>query len=141
MTHLAAVLALSTLALAGPAAAQDKEIRNVEVQPGKQIRLALVSNVGQDCKPGAPLEIKVLTPPKTGSLAVRSGEQAAGQLKRCPSLKVPVQGVFYTAKAGFSGTEEVSFEIKNERRTQIQTVRITVSDKAKPEAKDGGANL
>jgi hypothetical protein len=140
MTRLA-VLALSTLVLAAPAAAQEKLFRNVDAQPGKQLRLAVAANVGQDCKPGKPVEIKVLTPPKNGSLAVRSGETPAGRLKRCPDLKVPVQGVFYVAKAGFSGTDEVSFEISRDGKVQTQVVRITVSEKAKPEPKDDGVNL
>jgi hypothetical protein len=103
MIRSLSALAVSTLVLAAvPALAQEKLFRNVDAQPGKTQRLAVAANVSPDCKPGTPPDIKVLQPPKNGSLAVRSGETPAGQLKRCPGLKVPVQGVFYQAKAGFS---------------------------------------
>lgn len=141
MTRLPLAIALASLCLAGPALAQERPSRNVDAQPGKQVRLIMEGNVGQDCKPGAPVEIKVVTQPRNGSLVVRAGETPVGLLKRCPSLKVPVQAVFYQAKAGFSGSDEVSFEIKREGKVQTQTVRITVTDKPKAEPKEDGANL
>jgi hypothetical protein len=137
-----AVLAAALLAAAAlPAAAQNQTVRNLDAQPGKTLRLAIAGNVGTDCKPGKPAEIKILTAPKNGSLAVRAGDTPAGALKRCPGLKVPVQGVFYEAKAGFTGSDEVSFEIVRDGKTESQTVRINVTTKPAAPAKDDAGSL
>ncbi len=141
MPRLAPVLVLAALAIAGPAAAQQQIFRSVDAQPGRQLRLTIAGNVGQDCKPGIPVEIKVLTPPKNGALVVRSGETPAGQLKRCPGLKVPVQAVFYQAKNGYSGPDEVSYEVRRDGKVTTEVVRITVTDKPKAPAKDDAVNL
>jgi hypothetical protein len=147
MIRSLSALAVSTLVLAAvPALAQEKLFRNVDAQPGKTQRLAVAANVSPDCKPGTPPDIKVLQPPKNGSLAVRSGETPAGQLKRCPGLKVPVQGVFYQAKAGFSGGDEVVFEIRRpDGKVQTHSVKITVADKpagnSKPDPKADAVDL
>jgi hypothetical protein len=147
MIRQLSAVAVSTLVLAAvPAMAQESLFRNVDAQPGKTQRLAVAANVAPDCKPGTPPEIKVLQPPKNGNLAVRSGETPAGQLKRCPGLKVPVQGVFYQAKAGFAGVDEVVFEIRRpDGKVQSHSVRITVSDKPaatpKPDPKADAVDL
>ncbi|KAA2238023.1 4-aminobutyrate aminotransferase [Salinarimonas soli] len=137
------VLAVSTLILAaGPALAQDRQPRSVEAQPGKSQRLTMVGNVSQDCKPGALPAIKLVQTPRNGSLTVRTGETPAGQLKRCPALKVPVLGVFYEANAGFTGGDEVVIEVRQaDGKVQTQTIKINVSNKPAAEPKSDAVEL
>jgi hypothetical protein len=128
------VFGIGMLCALAPATAQEKLFRTVEATPGKQVRLGLVGNVSKECTPGPKPEVKVVTPPKNGTLAVRSGKTQPGSLARCPKLEVPAEGLFYTAKSNFNGTDEVVYGVtRADGRNQVVTVRITITDKAKPE--------
>src|SRR4051812_32881719 len=120
---LAAAVALA-LASGGDAAAQEQIFRSASAVSGKQVRLGAYEYVSKDCAPGPLPEIKVITPPKNGSLAVRHGKTKAGALSRCPKLEVPAQGVFYQPNARYTGADEVSYEVKRpDRPTQAITVK------------------
>lgn len=74
------------------ASAQEQIFRNVSVAQGARVRVGIHGNVSSECSPGPLPEIKVVTPPKYGTLAVSSGKTKAGTLKRCPQLEVPARG-------------------------------------------------
>lgn len=119
--------------IAGAAGAQERLFRSVDVAPGKPVRLGMAGNVSQECKPGPLPEVKVITAPRNGQLAIRDGKTKAGALTRCPSLEVPARGVFYEARARFNGTDEVAYEVRRpDGRVQVFTFKITVSEQAKP---------
>lgn len=119
-----------------PALAQEQIFRTVKAAAGKQMRLGLIGNVTKECTPGAMPEVKVVTRPKQGTLAIRTGKAKAGSLKRCPNLEVPIRGVFYQASPGFSGTDEVVYEVKRaDGSTQSITTRIEVSAGRAPAGK------
>ena len=116
--------------------AQEQTFRTVEAAPGKPVRLGVVGNITKECTPGPMPEVKVVTQPSHGTLAVRSGKTKAGTLPRCPNLEVPIQAVFYQAHPKFTGTDQVAYTVKNvEGRTQSFTLKINVSGQATPEAK------
>lgn len=126
---------IGLLCAIAPAWAQEKVFRSVEAMPGKQIRLALVGNVSKECTLGPKPVVKVLTPPKNGELSIRSGKTKPGSLARCPNLEVAAEGLFYTAKPKFGGTDEVVYGVtRSDGRNELVTIRIIVTDKAKPEA-------
>lgn len=132
----AACLVLLLVPWAEPAAAQEQTFRTVEAAPGKLVRLGLVGNVTKECTPGPMPEIKVLTQPSHGTLAVRSGKTKVGTLARCPNLEVPILALFYQANPKFSGTDQVAYTVKSaDGRTQSFTLKITVSGQARPQAK------
>jgi hypothetical protein len=133
---------LAALALAaggtGALAQTDSVFRNQETAPGKPLRIGVYANVEKDCKIGPPLEVKVLTPPKNGSLAVRNVKIKTDRIKNCPGLEVPVQAVLYQSNASYKGPDEVVYEVKQpDGKIRSHTVRITVTDK--PAAPAGGA--
>ena len=133
-------LAIGLVCVVAPTSAQEKVFRNVEAAPGKEIRLALVGNVSKECTLGPKPVVKVLTPPKNGTLSIRSGKTKPGSLARCPNLEVPAEGLFYTANAKFSGTDEVVYGVtRSDGRNQLVTIRITVGQatKPKPESQTG----
>ena len=135
-----------TLLCAAPALAQEKIFRSVDAAPGKQVRLALVGNVSKECSPGPKPDVKVLTAPKHGILAIRSGKTKPGSLARCPNLAVPAEGIFYTANANFSGTDEVVYGVtRSDGRNELVTVKIAVGGAAKSDKPDAqsrtGADL
>ena len=144
MTRSLRTLAIGLALTAGSALAKEKAVRSVDAVAGKSTRLTVHGDVTKDCKPGPLPEIRITTSPKHGSLTVRQGKSKAGSLKRCPSLEVPVQGVFYQANAGYAGSDEVAYTVvRAGQATQSVTVKITVGAQAKPgaESKDGGLDL
>lgn len=122
-----------TAGAVNPAFGQEQLFRSMKATAGTQVRLGLIGNVTRECTPGPMPEVKVVTPPKNGTLAVRSGKSKAGSLKRCPDLEVSVQGVFYQANPNFSGTDEVVYEVKRpDGKTQTINTRIEVGTRQAP---------
>jgi hypothetical protein len=109
---------------------------SAEAVAGKPLRLGTYGNVQKDCTSGPLPMVRVLTPPKHGELNVRSGNLKAGRITRCPSLRATAQGIFYQANSKYSGTDEVSFEVKSASgKVETHTVRITVKDALAPDTK------
>lgn len=134
---LAASILMLALAGALPAAAQGEKVyRSADAVTGKTVRLGIYANVSKECTNGPLPEVKVVTPPKYGSLSVRSGNLKAGVVPRCPTLEVPAQGVFYQSNPRYTGADEVAYEVKHQNgRVQSLSVKITVTGEAKPGAK------
>jgi hypothetical protein len=137
----ATLTGLAALALAAggtQALAQtDSIFRNQETAPGRSLSLGVYGNLQKDCKAGPPPEVKVVTPPKNGSLAVRN-VTLKDRVKRCPGLEVPVQAVLYQSNGSYKGPDEVAYEVKTpDGKVRAITVRITVTDK--PAAPAAGA--
>jgi hypothetical protein len=110
--------------------------RSAEAVAGKSLRLGTYGNVPKDCTSGPLPTVRVLTPPKHGELNVRSGNLKVGRITRCPNLRATAQGIFYQASPKYSGTDEVSFEVKAASgKVETHTVRITVKDAAPADAK------
>ncbi|HEX8666148.1 MAG TPA: 4-aminobutyrate aminotransferase [Beijerinckiaceae bacterium] len=144
MTRSLGILAVLGIALAAgaPALAQEKVVRSVEAASGQSTRLTVHGDVTKDCKLGPLPEIRITTSPKHGALTVRQGKNKAGLLKRCPNLEVPVQGVFYQANAGYTGSDEVAYTVvRAGQATQSTTVKITVGARAKPGANSKDLDL
>lgn len=125
--------------LAGPALAQTTVTRSETAASGKSVRLAIVPNLKKDCSTGPMPEIRVSGAPKNGSLITKVGKIKTPAKYRCPSKEAAVQAVFYQSKDGFTGSDEVTVDVKDsDGNVQTQNIKITVnaakSDTAKPEA-------
>lgn len=133
----ALVLAVS-LGLAGGAAAQTTVTRSETVQAGKSGRLVIVPNLKKDCSTGPMPEIRVTTPPKSGSLITKSGKLKTPAKYRCPNKDVEAQAIFYQANAGYTGQDTVVVEIKNsDGEIEKRDIRISVeASKANDKAKE-----
>lgn len=138
---VAAAVGVSTLAVPHDTAwaQSNSAFRSAEVIAGKQERLGVYGNVQKDCTSGPLPTIRVVTPPKSGELNVRSGTLKAGRITRCPKLAPKAQGIFYKANPTFKGTEEVAYEVRSASgKVESHTVRITVKDaQASHSAKPG----
>ncbi len=125
--------AIAVTIMANPALAQEQLFRTVKAAPGKQTRLGVIGNVTKECTPGPMPEVKVVTAPKQGTLAIRTGKTKAGSLKRCPNLEVPIRGVLYEANAGATGSDEVVYEVKRPNgSTQTITAKIEIGAGTNP---------
>lgn len=131
-----AILCLSSVACL---AQTNTVYRTADAAPGKTLRLGLYGSVKKDCSVGPLPEVKVLTPPKHGSLAVRSGRVKASRVRNCSNLEAPVQGVFYQPARGYTGPDEIRYEVKSaEGGVQAHTVKINVTEQghAKPQTNE-----
>jgi hypothetical protein len=134
----APALAVLVLLAAAPALGQDKVYRSADTVAGRTLFLGIYATVSKDCVAGPLPEIKVVTSPKNGALAVKSGSVKPGSLARCPKLEVPVQRVFYQSNPKFTGADEVAYEVKHtDGKVQSLSVKINVSPAARPAAKPG----
>ena len=137
MIRTLAAAALAASLASGPALAQEKLFRTVKVTPGQQMPLGQVGLIKRDCSVGPLPDIRIVTPPKQGTLAIRERKIKAGEIKRCPKLETTVRGVLFQANAGTSGTDEVVYEVKRaDGSIQSMTVRIEIG--ARPAA-DGAS--
>lgn len=136
-------LAAAAMGAAAPASAQTSQMfRSAEVVAGKPARLGFVTNVTKDCKLGPAAEVRVVTPPKNGTLEVRDAKQKTSDKARCPNLETSVKAIFYQAPARYRGDDQVVFEIKNaDGQLRSVTVKINVAERAKEGAKPEGQDL
>ena len=138
-------LAAGALLLAAPAFAQTTITKSETVASGKTVRIAIVPNLKKDCSPGPMPEFKVSGAPKNGALITKVGKQKTPASYRCPNKDTAVQGLFYQPRAGYTGADEVTFEIKNaDGQVQTQNIKITVeaaSAKKDTDAKKDSSDL
>ncbi|GJE59425.1 Ig-like domain-containing protein [Methylobacterium trifolii] len=146
----AAILAGSLLLAApalvvGPALAETTITKSETVASGKTVRLAIAPNLKKDCNAGPMPEFKVSGAPKNGSVITKVGKVKTPASYRCPNKEAAVQALFYQPKAGFTGADEVTFEIKNaDGQVQTQNIKITVgaaSPKKPEDAKKESTDL
>lgn len=141
---LAAILA-GSLILAGPAFAQTTVTRSKAVAAGKTVRLEIAPNLKKDCSPGPMPEFKISGAPKNGSVITKVGKLKTPGSYRCPNKDAAVQALFYQPNNGFTGSDEVTFEVRSsDGQVQTQTIKITVGPaSAKPdgEAKKESTDL
>ncbi|WP_201842404.1 4-aminobutyrate aminotransferase [Microvirga zambiensis] len=122
---------------AGVASAQgNSAYRSADAVAGKAERLGVYGNVTKDCASGPLPTVRVVTPPKHGELNVRSGTLKVGRIPRCPKLAPKAQGVFYKANSGYTGADEISYEVRSASgKVESHTVSITVKGVAPADAK------
>lgn len=128
---------LAGLVVSAPALAQSPTVRNATIAPGKQARMAVVTALKNDCSVGTGGTITIVTPPKNGSLVVRSGKVKTPASFRCPNVETQAQALFYQPKDKFSGTDEIAYETKSsDGATQSFQVKINVTGKPATGSKD-----
>ena len=133
-----ALVLAAALGVAGSAAAQTTVTRSETAAPGKSVRLAIVPNLKKDCTSGPMPEIRVSGAPKNGSLITKAGKIKTPASYRCPNKEAAVQALFYQPNSGFTGTDEVTFEVKSsDGQVQTQTVKITVAASGAKSGDDG----
>jgi hypothetical protein len=122
------VVVTVAIASAAPGLAQEKFGRTVQVPAGATARLGSFSNLKPDCSPGPLPEIKVVTPAKTGVIAVRRRQGKLGPATRCPNADATAQIVSYKAKP-MPGQDEVAFQVTLPNgKVVLHTVVISVTE-------------
>ncbi len=128
---LAALVAGGLLIAAGPARAETVQ-KTETVASGKTGRLLVTPNLKKDCSEGPMPEFRFSAYPKNGAVVVKAGKQKTPASFRCPNKEAGVMGVFYQPKDGFTGSDELTFEVKSaDGEVQTRVFKITVEAASK----------
>jgi len=130
-------LALAGAMLAATALAQTTDYTSFDAVPGKPIEIGNYAAVGANCSAGAPPTIKVMEPPKAGTLSVRSGERVYS-VANCPPIRIPAEVMTYQARDGATGTDRLVYDIVSatgQVSTKDVTIRLQDAPRAAPPPK------
>jgi hypothetical protein len=117
-------IAMAAASLAAPAIAQTTDYTSVDAQPGRPVEIGNYAAVGKVCSAGAPPTIKVVEPPRAGTLSVRAGERVYS-VANCPPVKLQAQVMTYEANDGAVGTDHVVYDIVG-ANGQVSTKDVTI---------------
>jgi hypothetical protein len=125
------IVASLLIALVTPAMAQSPVAtveRSVKALPNKDTQIGLYLNVRQDCTTGPLPTIRLISPPTSGKVVVKSAKVKATNYKACLALEVPAYIAFYKSAPDFSGADVLSVEVSYPAgRTEIQKITVNVS--------------
>ncbi|MBR0822286.1 hypothetical protein JQ627_30540 [Bradyrhizobium liaoningense] len=102
--------------------------RTVKSAANKDTRIGLYLNVLPDCSSGPLPTIRLVNPPVSGKVTVKSAKVKATNYKACLALEVPAYVAFYKSQPDFVGDDVLTIEVKYAGgRTEIQKITINVS--------------
>jgi hypothetical protein len=126
-SHLVALAANCLIATA--ALAQSTNYTSVEATSDTSVQLTYHASAHKNCTPGSLPTVRLIEPPKSGVLTVRRATLTTAKVEGCPGLKTPAQVAFYRSRAGFVGTDHVSYGVTSENgEAAIFDVTITVKE-------------
>jgi hypothetical protein len=125
------IVASFLIALATPSMAESPLAtveRSVKALPNKDTQIGLYLNVREDCTSGPLPTLRLISPPKSGKVVVRTAKVKATNYKACLALEVPAYIAFYKSAPDFSGADVMSVEVSYPAgRTEIQKITVNVS--------------
>jgi hypothetical protein len=125
------IVASLLIALATPSMAQSPVAtveRSVKALPNKDTQIGLYLNVRQDCTSGPLPTIRLISPPTSGKVVVKTAKVKATNYKACLALEAPAYIAFYKSAPDFSGADVMSVEVSYPAgRTEIQKITVNVS--------------
>ena len=131
MKVLISAIALVLVGFTTSASAQEQPRvveRTVKSVPNKDTQIGVYINVQPDCTSGPLPTIRLVSPPASGKVVVKSGKVKATNYKACLALEVPGFVAFYKAPADFLGNDFLTIEVKYAGgRTEIQKITVNVS--------------
>jgi hypothetical protein len=127
-------LAVAVIVLATPSLAQSPVPtveRLVKALPNKDTQIGLYLNVRADCTSGPLPTIRLVSPPASGKVVVKTAKVKATNFKACLALEVPAYIAFYKSAPDFSGADIMTVEVSYPGgRTEIQKITVNVSGAA-----------
>lgn len=131
MKVLSSVAAMILAGLASNASAQEQSRtveRTVKSVPNKDTQIGVYLNVQPDCTSGPLPTIRLVSPPASGKVVVKSAKVKATNYKACLALEVPAFVAFYKSPADFLGNDVMTIEVKYAGgRTEIQKITVNVA--------------
>jgi len=107
--------------------------RNARGPTARSIQVGVYLNVQPDCTSGTLPALRMITPPRNGTVSIKRGKVSATNYKQCLALEVPGFIAFYQSKADYVGSDEVTIEVKYPAgRTEVQRIKIDVGGSGAP---------
>jgi hypothetical protein len=126
-----AIFMFSVVATMGSSSAQSPTQtveRSVKALPNKDTQIGLYFNVRSDCTSGPLPTIRLVSPPASGKVVVKTANVKATNFKACLALEVPGYVAFYKSAPGFLGADIMTIEVSFPGgRTEIQKITVNVS--------------
>jgi hypothetical protein len=117
------IILLNTAALA-----QSTNYTSVEATSDKPIQLSYHASARKNCTPAPLPMVRVLEPPKFGTLIVRKAQLTTDKITNCPALKIPAQVIFYQARNGYLGHDHVIYAVADENG-EVNSYDVTINVK------------
>ena len=133
-----AVACASTL-IATLALGQTANYSSIQAFAGTALRIGYHASANKNCTPAALPAVRMLQPPKFGTVTVRSAILTTNKIAGCPNLKTPAQTLFYQSRPNYNGPDHVAYEVKlpsGEVATYDITIEVKPGQLAPPKGKD-----
>jgi hypothetical protein len=131
MKILFAAAAIVLTGFGGPALAEEQSRiveRTVKSVPNKDTQIGVYLNVLPDCTSGPLPTIRLVSPPASGKVVVKTAKVKATNYKACLALEVPAYIAFYKSPPEFLGNDVLTIEVKFAGgRTEIQKITVNVA--------------
>jgi hypothetical protein len=128
MRRIAFVSVLTSVAMGGTVAAQERGTKMIPERPG---RVFVMAGFDTACKALAPVQITIDRQPEKGSVAFRENQETTIQYSvsgRCVGNRIRGTGIYYTARAGASGTDTFAVTARIGGETASRTFTVNISD-------------
>lgn len=101
--------------------------RSVKAAPDRDTQIGVYLHVMPDCTSGPLPTIRLVSPPASGKVVVKSAKVKATNYKACLALEVPAYVAFYKSPPEFLGDDVLTIEVKFPGgRTEIQKITVKV---------------
>lgn len=111
---------------------RDAATRSAPVVAGRPARVFVFAGWDEACTATAPPDITVTQPPAHGDISFRAGQEttiAASASGTCAGRTVTGTGVYYTARAGASGTDRFAVEARlASGETAARVFEVTIAE-------------
>lgn len=124
---IAAAVAVAMTLGGLPLAAQERGTKMVPERPGRVFVMAGFDDV---CKSLSPVTITVDKAPEKGSVSFRDNQETTIQYSvsgRCVGSRIRGTGIYYTARAGTSGTDTFSVTARLGSETASRTFTVNIA--------------
>ena len=125
------IIAVGLIAFSAPSMAQapvPTVERSFKALPNKATQIGVYLNVRDDCSSGPLPTIRLLTPPASGKVVVKTAKAKATNYKACLALEVPAYIAIYQSRPDFSGADTLTIEVSYPGgRSEIQKITVNVS--------------
>jgi hypothetical protein len=101
--------------------------RSVKALPNKDTQIGVYLNVRDDCTSGPLPTIRLVSPPASGKVVVKTAKVKATNYKACLALEVPAYVAIYKSVPDFLGADILTVEVSYPGgRTEIQKITVNV---------------
>ena len=98
----------------------------------KDAPLGVYAVVHKDCSVGGAPDIRIIREPAHGVVILLDGQISARRAKSCALVTAPARQVVYRPAAGFTGRDEVMFDVIDPATGQADTHPVMISVQAPP---------